>query len=440
MQAFTYARELKDATVEDQRRAVQDACRRDGLDIAEAFADSAGDHAAFHQLVRQIEGCDGAVVAVAQRQALGDRVRDQITRMLQITAVGATLRFAEGDAAAILLDAWRERQPDERRRERARESMRRRALRGQVLGRPPYGYRVEGRRLRVDAAEAEVVREIFRRCLDDDAGVRRITAALNDRGARTRRGGPWSTAGVRDVLRNAVYIGTYARLGVVVPAAHEAIVSAADFRSAEARMAGRRTAPSAQRRRRSYLLAGLARCGYCGNRLIGVRRTGTAAGERVSYQCESATNQGRCGYHTRGAEALERAVRDRLAAGDVQSAEPAASAADEAGRLRARLRGLQRELERMIERWVAGQWRTDRFIARGGPVALAGLEVEERLEAIERREKRAGQDRGAESGAARQRLATDWDSLGFEERRELLRAIVAEIVVTDDAVRVAVTG
>ena len=157
-------------------------------------------------------------MAVAQRQALGDRVRDQITRMLQITAVGGTLRFAEGDAAAILLDAWRERQPDERRRERARESMRRRALRGQVLGRPPYGYRVEGRRLRVDAAEAEVVREIFRRCLDDDAGVRRITAALNDRGARTRRGGPWSTAGVRDVLRNAVYIGTYARLGVVVPA------------------------------------------------------------------------------------------------------------------------------------------------------------------------------------------------------------------------------
>ena len=436
MQAFTYARELDDATVEDQRRTVRDACRRDGLDIVEAFTDSAGSHAAFHRLVRQIDGGDGAVVAVARRQALGDRVRDQVMRMLQIAAVGGTLRFAEGDVAAVLLDAWRGRQPDERRRERARESMRRRALRGQVLGRPPYGYRVEDRRLRVDAAEAEVVREIFRRCLDDDSGVRRITAALNDRGVRTRRGGPWSTAGVRDVLRNNVYTGTYARLGVVVPGAHEAIVSAADVRAAEVRMARRRTAPSTRRRRRSYLLAGLARCGYCGNRLIGVRRSGTAAGDRVSYQCESATNQGRCGYHTHGAEALEHAVRDRLATGDLRVADPAASAVDEAGRLRARQRGLRRQLEQMTERWASGQWRTDRFFARGAPVALAGLEVEERLDAIERREEPADQDRGTTREAARQRLASDWDSLRFEQRRELLLAVVAEIVVTDDAVQV----
>src|SRR5207245_916956 len=82
------------------------------------------------------------------------------------------------------------------------------------------------------------------------------------------------------------------RLAVIVPGSHRAILSRADFEEIQRRMALRRTSPSEQHRHQ-YLLAGLARCGHCGNRLIGVRRPGVDT-TLVYYQCQSATNHGRC--------------------------------------------------------------------------------------------------------------------------------------------------
>ena len=57
--------------------------------------------------------------------------------------------------------------------------MRRKAVRGEVLGRPPYGYRVGPRRkLELISEEALVVRYIFRLYLQDGLGIRRIAGQL----------------------------------------------------------------------------------------------------------------------------------------------------------------------------------------------------------------------------------------------------------------------
>ena len=53
--------------------------------------------------------------------------------------------------------------------------MRRKAVKGEVLGRPPYGYRVGARRrLELVPEEAIVVRYMFRLYLQEGMGIRKI--------------------------------------------------------------------------------------------------------------------------------------------------------------------------------------------------------------------------------------------------------------------------
>ena len=461
MKAVCYLRDLPEPSLEAQQRAFLNYCARSGLEVGPTFTEVGAEGTApefrrmLNALERERRGFTSVVIAALP--VLGARVREQARRYLQLAASGLALQLADGgDADEALLRAWGRSGPPERRRERVREAMRGRALRGEVLGRPPFGYRSMDRHLRVDAAESAVVREIFRACVEEGEGIRRIAGRLNAAGLRTRRGGPWNMASVRDVLRNPVYVGTYRRLGVVVPHAHEPIVERRQFDEVQRLLAERRTSPGRQSRRQ-YLLAGLARCGYCGNRLIGVRRSRRVAGgsgeaEYVYYQCSSRTNQSRCGYHTRRAEELERIVRERVAAPprrgkaiEAAAARGGTTAAAEqradAGR-RARLRAL----DRMLERRASGEWTAPQLRSRAAALALEDLQWEGEQE----RSAAAGAGGGAEKRndaarrraleAARRRLGREWDALDFEHRRALLREVVAAVIAKDDEVQVQFAG
>jgi DNA invertase Pin-like site-specific DNA recombinase len=449
MRAVGYLRGLPERSLESQYRAYLDYCERHGLEVGPAYTEAeidAGHRAPadapqLRRLLRQAREQQRAftVVVAAALEVLGASASDQARRYLQLEALGLPLRLAdERDPDHALIEAWQDRGDDERRRERVREAMRRRALRGEALGRPPYGYRVVDHRLEPEPAEAEVVREIFRLALEDNLGVRRIARALNERGRRTRRSQPWSMVSVRSILRNAVYTGKYRRLDVVVPRAHEALVSRAHFDAVQARLDERRTSGGEQHRH-AYLLSGLARCGACGNRMIGVTR-GDEDRERVAYQCESRQNQSRCDYHTRRAEEIEAAVRAELVAAAAASSLLPAGATPERDLegLRARRRSLRRDLERQIERRAAGQWTAEQLRRRSAEVVLADLEAEMHESASDRRSREDGDEamRRAGLAEARQRLAYDWDALSFEVRRALLHEVVAEVIVTDDAFRV----
>lgn len=448
MPAFGYRREPPDldadpeATArafEAQGVAIAAACARRQLELTamyseRSFPEPGTGSAHWLALIR-----DAAALAAAERPAvivlpslriLGERARDRLVRALQAAATGATVLLASDERLTDAMQAaWNDRDEADRHAERVREGMQRRALRGYALGRPPYGYRVLDHRLEIDPTEAALVRELAHLYLDGGLGVRRLAALLNDRGLVTRQGRPWSATAVRDILRNPSYLGTSRRLGVIVSAAHEPILDRPLFEAIQRRMSERRTAPSEQQRR-EYLLSGIGRCGYCGNRLIGVRRPG-ADHELVYYQCESATNQGRCGYHSRRADDLESEVRARLANVAGELALPPDDDAKEIERLETRRRGLHREIDRGLAAWTSGQWSTSRLVAEAGPPALADLDVEAALEELAARPARAPMVAG---DVARQ-LLEEWGGLTFEEQRALIRGLVSEVVVTDDDVR-----
>lgn len=410
-----------------QRTAVRACARGEGLDAPEVFEEAAPDgRFAFLHLTQEIDAPGGSrdeapSVVVATLPVLGETALERARRLLLLEATASRVIFADGHTSEAALEReWQARPEEERRRDRARESMRQKALRGLVLGRPPYGYVVEDRALVPHPRESQVVKQMFRAYLDEGEGLRRIAARLNRDGIRTRLGRAWTPGAVRTVLKNPAYTGLYRRLGVVVPASHPALIDRATFNATQRRMGERRTSKSDQERH-EYPLAGLVRCGRCRSPMIGDRRN-TQSGLAISYRCENATARGTCRARGVRAEVIEAAIREELTRSDAHY--PVAAHVAEVPDQGARHHRLERRLAEGIERWVAGEWRFYELVSRLTPVVRELHEMD-----------RPVLDEPADAEEARRRLISDWDALDQQERGALLHAALAEVVVEGRNVR-----
>ena len=251
------------------------------------------------------------------------------------------------------------------RSQRVRDAMDRRALRGVVLGRIAYGYGPAGDgSLRTIPQEAAVVRRIFA-LASEGKGVRAIVKDLNAGGPQTRRGRPWSMITIRDMLRNRTYTGTYQRFSSTVTGNHEALVSPSEF-SVIQKQLDERAVKSGNAKGKPFLLSGLLICGACGSHMIGVtrhrswnRKDGTV-GDRTYryYQCEGATNQGRCSSRGHPSGALDVMVLTTLRAGSSTSGRIRRSvetALERAADDEKRMRTLQQTVRDMVESVTVSQ-------------------------------------------------------------------------------------
>jgi site-specific DNA recombinase len=439
----------------EQNRAFLEFCRTEGLDIGATFLDrDPAGQTGFRQMVEYLRqnGVEARVV-VDSLHRLGPDIRQMAHAVFQLEGLGATLICLDGtaDVAQALITSWKSRGASERTGERVRAAMRRKALKGEVLGRPPYGYRVGARRrLEPVPEEASVVRYIFRLYVHEGLGVRLVARRLNEEGNRTRRGGNWSMVTIRDLLRNRAYVGTYARFGIRVPGSHPPLVSAQDFRLAQERMERRRSVggPHTQT---PFLLSGLVHCGYCGNRLIGVSRRQrwqrqgsgleivTREAEYRYYQCETRTNQGLCDYHTQRAAALEEAVRTCLVLElATDRSLPLGKRGDSEAELRslnARLRLLDRRIEQLLDEGADGHLSVARVREQCAELAREQLLLDETRAVIERRllhcEDESAQR--AEREALNRSLGPgQWQCLQVSEQQRVLRRLLERVVVRDD--------
>jgi DNA invertase Pin-like site-specific DNA recombinase len=443
-----------------QHRRFLDYCEHEGFEVAATFSEenSGAPTAAFSQLVDFLKQPDkGFVMVVAESPAaLADDPALAAARFLEMETLGAQIKFmaTNGDPLSAVIAAWDAGQANGM-SGRVRSAMRKKAVRGEVLGRPPYGYKVGARgRLEVVAEEAVVVRYIFRLYLQDMLGIRLIARRLNEEGLRTRHNRPWSMVSIRDILRNRAYLGTYQRFGVRVPGTHPALVSPDDFRKVQERLGERRTNYS-PRKTTPFLLSGLAVCGSCGNRMIGVSRRQSwkrrsDGSEREAsyryYQCESRTNQGLCSYHTQRAEELENSVRRRLTDFDPARLSPAGDDAAvlseceaEVQQLRDRLQQIDRRVGRTLDAVANSRLSKESMRSQGLNLATERLRVEEELRRAEWKVENyssAASRRQARTRAF-ERLVNDWETLPFLEKQTLLREIVDQIVVDDDGGRIA---
>ncbi len=461
MRAVGYFRESTvgpRSSIGQQNRRFLDFCEEQGFEVATTFSEDGKQTTnAFGQLLQYLKEPEKGFVLVIT-PAPANFAEDHVVaaaRCLQIEHLGARVQFMDGlkdgDALQAILANFTAGHEDGM-REKVKTALRKKAVRGEVLGRPPYGYKVGPRnRLEVIDDEAVVVRYIFRLYLQENLGIRLIARRLNEEGLRTRRNAPWSMVSIRDILRNRAYLGTYQRLGVRVPGTHAALVSPDDFRRVQERLIERRTNYSPHKVT-GFLLSGMLICGYCGNRLIGVsrkqswtrRRDGS---EQVAsyryYQCESRTNQGICSYHTHRAEELEEQVRQQLSELDPKQLAVAGDDTNVIGqwqietrRLKERLSQVDRRLSRYLEQAAAAGVANDHLKAQGLELAEERLKVEEEMRDAEWRSQHyaSAAERRRTRNAALDLLVAEWETLGLPERQQLLKELIEDIRVTDEEV------
>ncbi len=388
-----------------------------------------------------------SLVLIPDSSHLADCLDTFVERLIELRSEGAEVRCLQPDLPDPLqngLDKLSLTGKSSRSQRRIREAILRKASRGEVLGRTPYGYTagLDGQ-LKVNAEEAEVVRTIFNAYAGtglagapqtgDGLGLRKIAALLNGRGSRTRRGNAWTPIAIAGVLRNRAYVGTYTRYGVRISGSHEPLVNRDTFNRVRRVLKSRRPVRKA-RSLEPYLLGGIARCVTCGQGVFGLTRRRTwqrKDGERVSrtyryYQCPSRgvpAGEESGPHPSWRAEDLEKKVLDELARqarnGGLTSGRVNTAVTEESAGPSSKLVTTEREFMRAVRAVASGYGNVDNL---RGPLS--------RLELVRESESRA------EASADPAELLSAVFGDDAEEARKALYQLVERVSVSHDRVEV----
>jgi site-specific DNA recombinase len=285
-------------------------------------------------------------------------------------------------------------------------------------GSRPFGYEPGG--LLVRESEAIVVRECARRFLAGEP-LRSLCSDLNARGIRAAGGGAWTSQSLRRMLGSGRIAGLREHHGQIVASAEwPAIITPAQSETIRAILADptRRT----NRAARSYLLAGLVRCGLCDSRMVARPRAG---GQR-RYAC--VRDNGGCGRITINADPLEQLVAEALLY-RLDSPELAAalnghrSQAPDAARFQSEVEEAQAQLTELGEAYANKQI--------GMPELIAARKlIEARLDSARKHlAKLTRTNAVAEYVGHADSLRAQWNSLDLSRQHAIAEAIIERLTI-----------
>ena len=289
----------------------------------ESIEDARKSRAYFRMLDFFNETESNFLVVIPDATHLGGNLESVVRTTIDLEKTGSKIVCAHDDLPDPLQNALtlvQATDPSRQRGYRIKKAMQAKALKGHGLGKPPYGYRTTPKgKLEVVKEESGIAYLIYQLYTTKNMGLRRITQHLNEKSIPTRRGGNWNMSTIRDILRNPTYIGTYTRFGLRIPKMHEPIISNETFRAVKDKTQTWRSR-NKWKIVEPFLLSGIAYCGYCGNKMMGVTRHQNwrqKSGQHVKkmyryYQCQSKNNQSICGYHTWRANILEDMMLSQL--------------------------------------------------------------------------------------------------------------------------------
>ena len=172
----------------------------------------------------------------------------------------------------------------------------------------PFGYckGPDGRFALVDA-EAEVVREIFRKVAEGVPFVE-IANDLNGRGIHTKRGGLWGRTSFHRILVNETYTGVYSFGDVRIEGGVPAIIDKSLFLAVAERLRTKKNPQGRHRVNGEYLLTGKLFCGLCKSPMVGVSGTGRNGDLHFYYSCQKRRSEHTCPKENVSRDWLERVV------------------------------------------------------------------------------------------------------------------------------------
>lgn len=233
---------------------------------------------------------------------------------------------------------------------------------------PPFGYRLDGRRMVPHETEADLVREIFCRFINGE-GYYPIARDFNSRGIRTHRGGRFENRTVEYIVRNPVYIGKIrwtptgrARRDfknpdtIIADGDHEPLIDLPTWDAAQARVAAVKEQWGYKARPVTDLndwLSGIVRCSECGSTLIFAKPHYFKCNAYCRGMCRSSQHIRVDLLHEAIIQEL-RAVADGEKVPEYEAAPTNGAAAEERKRIEQALDVLARKLDRMRDSYAAG--------------------------------------------------------------------------------------
>ena len=309
MKGIIYARQSKDrdgdGTAIDRQL---DQCRllaaARELEIVEEITENdtsatKGSRPGFGRVLKMLEGGEISAVVVWHTDRLYRRVSD-LVRLMEIaekkdvwlmTVRGGDLDLSTASGRMFAnMTASVARYEVEHKGERQVDANRQRADRGVwQFSRRPYGYQRVNGEVQIIEAEAEVLREAYRRYLAGESYYS-IVEDFNARGIATTTDRPWSITTLRERLRNPAYAGFVVYQGKVVGDGNWTPVIDRDTWTQYTRMRSRRKVPHDWANAAKHLLSGLAVCGVCGGAMLARPEYRTRKGVRVvtyAYSCQT---------------------------------------------------------------------------------------------------------------------------------------------------------
>lgn len=348
--AYILARYSTDRQNEDSIEVQVSACRKwcdeRSLPVLDVFADEATSgmkdtRPQYARMMRQLDrgGADTVVIYDQSRMFrkmsawfdFRDRLARQGVRVVSVTQpmIGGDLRdpanFVAEGSMALFNQMW-----VLQTRQKVVEKMRFMARQGlHTGGTPPLGFRVEGKRLVIDEAEAETVRLIFGRYA---AGwtYREIIRQLNAEGRHTKTGGEFGTNSLHDMLKNPKYVGdlVYGKVEkrpdgsrnshavadnqIMIEGALPAIVDRETWDKVQAKMKeNKREAVGRPASAREYPLKGKVFCRECKSAMV-VTASNRGGKKYFYYACAAKHRKGLCDNMPIAVDTLERVVADAV--------------------------------------------------------------------------------------------------------------------------------
>ena len=421
-----------------EEQAFATYCFRNDHDLVEVYRDVSEDRSGYEQMIGYLKGADGKAIAIVSDSThLGSDLESVVKTLLEIESVNSRAYCVNSEFPDPIQNALQTlgvKGVSRTRSKHIRDSMSAQALQGKGLGRPLFGYSIgSDGSMQTVRQEAVVVELVFKLYTKDKLGFRLIAQHLNERDIRTRRGGNWNVVSIRDMLRNPGYMGTYSRFGIVVPRVYPPIVPTETFRTAQEIVSARRPVGRVSKIE-PFLLSGLAYCGACGNKMMGVtrrQRWKTKDGKRNHgiyryYQCQSRQNQSRCEYHTWRETRLEAAVLSQLRLLLKTFDRQPQDVTDNVSHERSKTLDATRK-----KRLVNAERRFTDAVKRAAKAAIGLDIVSEYLEELEKA-RRAVSTPSIMGDATK--MLDQWDSLNYEERRNILMENIERVTVGDDTV------
>jgi site-specific DNA recombinase len=376
--------------------------------------------------------------------------------------------------------------------ERMRRGRQRKLEAGLMLPwtRPPFGYRTDPDRprdpagVRIEAAEAAIVREMFAWYAEETHSFCSLARLLEQRGIRTSTGlKRWNLASIRALLTNPAYAGlvygnrwhrrgTLERRSVTAPRQHSAmsridapraewilvaeippLVSQEQFERVQARLVSNRRFAQRNNKAHPYLLRGLVSCGLCG--LACLARTTV---QRLRYySCTGklpalfSHREHKCVSRLSPAERLDELVWSDLCELLTHPEQVSQALARADGghwlpqELQARQQGLRRgqaslgqQLERLTDAYLAGVVLLDEYRRRRSELEQRQQQLEQQARQLEAQADRQNELAALSSSveAFCQRVQQGLSHATFEQRRSLVELLIDRVIVTDGEVEI----